>query len=1161
LSGLNADLPIDAADMGHNAMKKRSSYSIAVIIFASLFSALFLTPACLAQGDFQLKNAAVTPDYGYEDFTYTVQVWMSDQIAGRVGELKVTTFNMQLNIYDKGTQIYSESSPSKRGLDQTSFSFGPYSFKNKFGIESTTNASFEFIFYKDGQEAARTARIKGPTVKPPALTGTNFYKTPYFFQGISMTAGFNDMENLKPAPTCHLEITGPLGTPEARSWNTEDVACEPSGKSSYTCTINEDLSTYRDGGNFSFNLVYSNLKLDPMKWGPYNITLRPYNPSVDMLKIQGQIDYSNFSIKGYITDEGVKMMGGSPTGSVANLMISHPRKGKMTYSSSEPTLQGRYLVFIWTNENIPLLFNKSDVKLSLDVPFQAALEYRNENWNYSAVKSNVSFKVVEEIPVLDLQCPSIVYVPSGETTPLDIIATVTFKKGSGDMNLRLSGPNKDLNVTQQATPLGGNRYQYKWTVPFDDSHVDNNYTLSLSFINPMMEGGRLAFEDKIIHVSPVRIQFLEAEVAPIGGQWNDSFNYSLKMDSTVVPLQVHLQTYDPCSREWLDKGAKSVQDRSSRLYWQLKPFRYECKEMGQQSAKYRFKASFAQEDYVSQAYDGPSFQSANPTLVSPLVYEPRVYVPEDGSASSSVQAIVQYAPGQGVAVLNLTGPDGISREFASYGAVLGNNSYQYDWSLPFDGADIGKNFTISLSYRHSSLAKDYFLENKTISVRLVSILFGKANVMPSKGRWNDTYVFSVHVDSNVETDVKLEVYSPCSHEWVQRTTAKAAAGPSTINLTATPFRSRCADAEGENASYRFVASFDGESLKSDEYIGPFINRSDEGAKPPKALKSNVSASLSGIAGIVEPTLNLKYDPIVDIPSVPDGTALQHFNATVIFPYTNGTLRLNVSGTNMQFEERLKPVNVYGNRSIFERDVQFNSSHAGKTYEISVIYINPALPGGEHSFIPYSMRVRQESNNATSNPSLSAPEVIGTVSPRRGVLQAWQESDKLYAFTYTAQLKNLSSGSAPWVELLVKAQGRSWKAAGEKQQYDPAQGNITWTLKPFFDREFLGTAEFKFLVDGVESKVFKGPEIVAIYKGLSFEKSTKADTYNYFGKFNASINLTIDLLSSEDNIQWKNIGKPQRYSAGSGEVLRTWKDQPVIRYYEFDIRTASGEVIS
>jgi hypothetical protein len=293
--------------------------------------------------------------------------------------------------------------------------------------------------------------------------------------------------------------------------------------------------------------------------------------------------------------------------------------------------------------------------------------------------------------------------------------------------------------------------------------------------------------------------------------------------------------------------------------------------------------------------------------------------------------------------------------------------------------------------------------------------------------------------------------------------------------------------------------------------------------------------------------------------VPNGNALQHFNATVIFPDTNGTLRLNVSGTNMQFYETLQPVSIYENKSVFKKDVQFNSTHVGKRYEISVIYINPRLPGGEYRFTDEYMQVMQENDSGIA--SKLQPDVIGNVSPRIGVLQAWQEADKLYAFTYTAQFTNLSSEERPWVELSVKAPGLSWKLVGEKQQYDPAQGNISWTVKPFFNTEFLGIAQFKFLIDGMESEVFTGPEIVAIYKDLNFQDSTSKGKYNYFGKINGSINLTVDLLSSEDNVHWKNIGKPQKYRAESGEVLIIWRDQTVLRYYEFDIKSATGGEIS
>ena len=329
----------------------------------------------------------------------------------------------------------------------------------------------------------------------------------------------------------------------------------------------EDLSSYRNGGNFTFKLVYNNLKLDPLTYGPYNISLQPYNPALEKVTIPKLLDYTNFTIQAYVKDAGAKMVGGTPDGSVASLIISHPQKGEMAYASSEPDVRGSSLVYEWTNDNIPALFNRSDVQLAKNAPFQAKVVYKNENWNYQAEKSNISFKVVEEIPKLDLQYPSTVYVRAGESTTQDIIATVTFSKGAGDMNFMLSGPDQNLNLTEKGVPLGGNRYQYKWQVAFDDRHINNNYTLALSFVHPTLEGGRYAFEDKFIRVSPLSVQFSEGLVSPTTGLWNDSYTYSLKIDTTIVPLEVRLQTYDPCSSEWTDKGAKKATAESSLLNW------------------------------------------------------------------------------------------------------------------------------------------------------------------------------------------------------------------------------------------------------------------------------------------------------------------------------------------------------------------------------------------------------------------------------------------------------------------------------------------------------------------------------------------------------------------------------------------------------------------
>ncbi|MFZ2471962.1 MAG: hypothetical protein WAW52_08485 [Methanothrix sp.] len=1019
-----------------------------LLLLVSIISAFNLVPPCAAQSGYEIRSAQVTPEYGYEDFTYSIQVWMSEEAAREVGLIAVTKFSMKLNIYDQNQLVYSESSPSQTGMSKTSFVFGPYSFRDRFGITSTSNATFEFIFYAGGQQVAKTARIKGPIVQPPTLTGTpSFEKKPYFFQGIAVSAGFKDMEGLSPKPTCHLEITGPLGTAESRSWTTADVSCQSTGKSTYTCTVAEDLSSYRNGGEFTFKLVYNNLKLDPLNYGPYNISLQPYNPVIEKFAVPKLLDYTNFTIQAYVKDAGAKMVGGTPDGSTASLIISHPQKGEMTYASSEPKVQGSSLVYEWTRENIPALFNRSDVQLAKNAPFLAKVVYSNENWDYQAEKSNISFRVVEEIPKLDLQYPSTVYVRAGESTAQDIIATVTFSKGLGDMNLQLSGPDQDLNLTEKGVSLGGNRYQYKWSVAFDDRYINNNYTLGLSFAHPTLEGGRYAFEDKFIRVLPLSVQFPQADVSPITGLWNDSYTYSLKIDTTIVPLEVRLQTYDPCSSEWTDKGSQKATVESSWLNWTLSPFSYDCIEMQQEGAKYRFKASFAGKDYFSKPYQGPTFNGGSPVLIS-LDSDPVVYVTEGSESSSSIAAVVEYAAGQGQATLRLTGPEKNIEE-TSQGIALGGNQYRYDWSLPFEETDIGKSFNYTISYKHPSIAGEIRLAEKEIAAKAISISFGNATVAPVKGKWNETYDYSVAVKSSVDMKVALEVYNPCSKEWVERSSGTATSGKSFVNLTARPFKYKCSDAEGKEAGYRFVAGFAEARFESEVYSGPLIS----GGKPE--------------------LVSLDYTPILYVTE--DVPVYQVVKAIVDSPLGQGAVALSINGPEMNFTEVDKGAFLSGQRYAYTWSIPFGVDNAGN-HTLSLRYLHPEIAGGEISYPVQNMRVM-------NTEAKKKDEIIkfdqASVTPANGSI--------FTGFTYcvdvVSDLKNYD------VELFTQEPGSiKWVSQGTIP-YNGTSQALCWP-EVVIDGSHYGKAKYRFSSGLSTSDIFEGPSI----EPVSFINATISPTH-------------------------------------------------------------------
>jgi len=190
------------------------------------------------------------------------------------------------------------------------------------------------------------------------------------------------------------------------------------------------------------------------------------------------------------------------------------------------------------------------------------------------------------------------------------------------------------------------------------------------------------------------------------------------------------------------------------------------------------------------------------------------------------------------------------------------------------------------------------------------------------------------------------------------------------------------------------------------------------------------------------------------------------------------------------------------------------------------------------------------------PNLVKESITGIVTPARGIMQVFPENNNLNRYTYTIQIENVEDVAEDkeelWVELLVKAPNSVWKTIGERKQYDPSNGNVSWVVKPFTDVEFLGDAKYKFLINGVDTEVFQGPEIVAMYKNLDYE-DVSPGRYNYVAWVNGSVNLTADLIHSSDNDNWNNLEDWKRYTSGSSWKRLVWDNKPGYRFYEVDIR--------
>ncbi len=1000
-----------------------------------LFVALLLTISSVLGGDYQIISS-VTPDYGYGDtaFNYTAQIQlMSEDTATYTGGWQV-----ELKIYNGSREVRSNKLPSAPRILKTNewmkrmtqpFTFGPYNFERDFGIKRTDNASFEIIAYKDGINVS-SVRSKGPDVEPPHLIGTpNYNKQPYYVEPFQVNAAFKDKAAM--SPTCYLELHGPLNASEnEENWTTSDVTSKAQG-TTYAFTLGEDLdlSRFPNGGNFSFFIIYNNA-LFTDRAGPFLLTVRPYNPSIESIEVKDSIDYINFTVRAYVDDVGKRLQEDSVVNSNATISIINPKKEPkvINISSMEPRVTRRggkdLLLFEWTQEEIP--FSLKDVNLSKSSPFKATVVYRNDNWNYNATKDSRVFKVVREIPIVKVDYNRTLYVRGDEPATQVITGTVSYSKGKGDLRLKLEGKDKHIDELIDGVDLGGNRYKYTWSTIFNNSSVGNSYPFSFTYRHPSLEGGEYTFPEKYnFTVSSINLSFKDVGVTPTNGRWDQDYTYSAKVISSIGGIVV-LQLYDPCARKWQDwPESRRIYPGENKLSWKIKPFSQECANMLSDPPMFGVRA------ILDRAYESGTVEGPSTVVEMPNIWRSEVS-PDSGTYEETFNYSAVASFGK-PALIELQTYNPLHNQYESRGTQDYNKSGQNQtlvWKVKFPAELQGRILSYKFKYQGNDLA---VANGPTIQIGKPKI---SSTVNPENGSIDTEFSYNISIEYQRKVTLDLQVHNPSHHQY------------ESLGL-------RDYLSPGKNETLIWKVKF------QPEYAGENVTY--------KVLDAGTGTDLV-----------INYGPVI-----------------------NGELK---------------------------RPDQLNDG-SGSTVGNGTI-----------------------SQGINGNGSIAA---IGNVSPSVGIIQEWDEKDSLYELTYTLRLDNRTQ-ETHWVSLVVKpyGSGSSWKTVGEEQKYDPSLGKVSWKIKPFWDKPFLGTAEYKFLIDGVESKPFEGPEVVARYKAAD---SWTGYTHNFLATVNASANLTICLLGGDNSLpenikKWTPIGDCKKYMTGSGEQNITWQvSQSRPLYYDFDIQ--------
>jgi hypothetical protein len=505
--------------------------------------------------------------------------------------------------------------------------------------------------------------------------------------------------------------------------------------------------------------------------------------------------------------------------------------------------------------------------------------------------------------------------------------------------------------------------------------------------------------------------------------------------------------------------------------------------------------------------------------------------------------------------LSIVGPNKSIKKDAN-GIYLGGSRYMYTWIEPFYKDNVGKH-RISIRNLHPDASGG----EVSSSDNVMEVVYANASVSSEPkavGDVNYLPVLFVTQDKGADQSFSAEVLSPEGR------------GDLTIRLSGEDKHKQATMSVTELGEgryrYDYKEHFDASNAGKSYLIS--LDYQLNGKSYALFDDHIMQVALDGMQPqpIWEPKLLLDYDTTVYVPA--GGRADQLIHATVNYTESGGILKMNVFGPNMNYSDSLSGKALGGSRYLYEAKVPFDNRHINGIYTIAMAFNHSSLPDGDYRFADRYMRVLERAAGSrpgagpTSYFNDSTVTVIGRVSPEVGVIQSWDEKDGLHALTYTLRLENWTSNEAPWMELSVRPAGYDWKLVGGKKRYNSTAGSVSWTLKPFWETPFLGMAEFRFLIDGAETRSFEGPNIIAVVSDADDRFSGKLHIFE--ASVNASQNVTVCLVGGDSSLpenikNWTVLSQCQEYRIGEGDKRFKWQIPDVIAppYYDFDIQLKQG----